>query len=158
MSEEMVTVLMRGLERCIITIGAILIAYLGYKLFLHGITKGRGELTAKAKFINIVLSGSGPGLFFMAFGAIVLLAGLYSGRTNAVKVEAIVAPEKIQAKDVLLEVLPKTHEHSQYIKGLTPGDSNFLRFKYEYKTLPCEVPTFPFELPTFPSEPPTPVK
>ena len=58
------------------TIGGIISIWLGYKLFTKGIDKKRGELKAKVKFVEIFFTGIGPGLFFMAFGAIVLMVAL----------------------------------------------------------------------------------
>jgi len=72
---------LRGIERVIINLGAILMTYLGYKLFIFGIEKGYAKLTAETKFYKIVFSGTGPGLFFMAFGAIVLIAALFTRTT-----------------------------------------------------------------------------
>lgn len=69
----------RGLERLIIVFGAIVFAYLGYRLFLVGIDKGPGMLEAQTRFYKFVFSGVGPGLFFMAFGAIVLVTALFTG-------------------------------------------------------------------------------
>jgi hypothetical protein len=72
-------VTLRGPERIIIVIGAIVFAYLGYRLFLAGIDKGLGKLEAETRFYKCVFSGVGPGLFFMAFGAIVLVTALFTG-------------------------------------------------------------------------------
>ena len=58
------------------TLGGITSIWFGYKLFVKGIDKNRGELKAKVKFVEILFSGIGPGLFFMAFGAIVLIVSL----------------------------------------------------------------------------------
>lgn len=69
----------RGLERLIIVLGAIVFAYLGYRLFLAGIDKGPGKLEAQTRFYKFVFSGVGPGLFFMAFGAMVLVTALFTG-------------------------------------------------------------------------------
>lgn len=79
---QILPIALRGAERCIIAIGAIFLVYLGYKLFVIGKDRGRGELRAKAKFVEFGLCGSGPGLFFMALGAFVLLAGLFSGKVH----------------------------------------------------------------------------
>jgi hypothetical protein len=58
------------------TLGGIFCIFLGYKLFTKGIDKHKGELKAKVKFVDIVFTGVGPGLFFMAFGAIVLITAI----------------------------------------------------------------------------------
>jgi hypothetical protein len=69
----------RGLERIIISLGAIAFGYLGYKLYKLGVKKNRNTLTVKSSFLKFALSGTGPGLVFMAFGATVLIAGLFTG-------------------------------------------------------------------------------
>ncbi|KJV05198.1 hypothetical protein [Methylocucumis oryzae] len=71
---------LRGLERIIVDMGGILFAYLGYKLYIAGVEKGRNHLTAESKFYRFVFSGIGPGLFFMAFGGLVLVTALFYWR------------------------------------------------------------------------------
>jgi hypothetical protein len=56
--------------------GGIFCIYLGYRLFTKGINKGPGKMTGSAKWIKFTLTGVGPGLFFMAFGAFILLVAL----------------------------------------------------------------------------------
>ncbi len=58
------------------TLGGIFCVYLGYKLFTKGVQDHRGELKAKVRFVEILFTGVGPGLFFMAFGALVLMVAL----------------------------------------------------------------------------------
>jgi len=68
----------RGIERWMVVLGGIIFGYLGYKLFLYGVDQGHGKLNAENQFFKITFSGSGPGLFFMAFGALILMASMYS--------------------------------------------------------------------------------
>jgi len=72
----------RGIERLLIVLGAVFFGYLGYRLFLKGISSGEGNLNVQSSFGKIVLSGTGPGLFFMAFGAIVLVAMVVKGEVS----------------------------------------------------------------------------
>lgn len=72
-------ILLRGLERIFITVGAVIFAYLGYRLFLKGKDSGPGTLEVKSDLLKVVVSGQGPGLFFMAFGAVVLMFSILSG-------------------------------------------------------------------------------
>ena len=61
------------------TLGAIIGAFciwLGYKLFSKGIEKGKGQLDFKSKAFSLIFSGVGPGLFFMAFGALIVLVAV----------------------------------------------------------------------------------
>lgn len=72
-------ILFRGIERILICVGGIVIAYLGYKLYRHGVDKGYNELTVESKLGRFLLSGVGPGLMFMGCGVIVLITALYIG-------------------------------------------------------------------------------
>lgn len=65
-------------------LGGIFCIYLGYKLFEKGKEKGKGSLRASSKFLTIVFSGVGPGLFFMAFGALILLTGVIASFASIV--------------------------------------------------------------------------
>jgi hypothetical protein len=56
--------------------GGIFCIYLGYRLFIKGIDKGPGEMKGSASWVKFALKGVGPGLFFMAFGAFILLVAL----------------------------------------------------------------------------------
>ncbi len=72
-------IFLRGMERLLVVGGAIVLSYLGYRLFVFGVREGESRLSAESPFYKIVLSGTGPGLFFMAFGALVLISALYTG-------------------------------------------------------------------------------
>ena len=71
----------RGIERWMVVLGGLIFGYLGYKLFLYGVDQGHGKLDAENKLFKIAFSGSGPGLFFMAFGALILMSSVYSTGT-----------------------------------------------------------------------------
>ena len=73
----------RGVERVLIIVGAIFFGYLGYKLYLHGITSSRSQVDFDSKFMKFAVSGTGPGLLFMVFGAIVLVFSLVFGRVSS---------------------------------------------------------------------------
>ena len=68
----------RGIERWMVVVGGLIYAYLGYRLFLYGVDQGNGKLEAENQFFKFTFSGSGPGLFFMAFGGMILIASVYS--------------------------------------------------------------------------------
>ncbi|MDX2505553.1 MAG: hypothetical protein QNL62_13900 [Gammaproteobacteria bacterium] len=59
----------RMMERSLIVIGGITAIYLGYKLFVLGIGSTQGEASA----FGIQLKNFGPGLFFAALGAVILV-------------------------------------------------------------------------------------
>lgn len=68
----------RGIERLLIVFGGMVFAYLGYRLFVYGVDKGNGKLETESAFFKLTFSGSGPGLFFMAFGALILIYSMFS--------------------------------------------------------------------------------
>lgn len=69
MNTVFLTPLLRMLERSLIVVGGILAIYLGYKLFVLGIDKSQGAASA----FGIELKNFGPGLFFAALGAVILV-------------------------------------------------------------------------------------
>ena len=68
----------RGIERCLIVIGAIIFAYLGYLLYLSGVENMPVKLDMDTGFLKFALSGGGPGILFMAFGGTILIWALKS--------------------------------------------------------------------------------
>ena len=87
----------RALERILLVIGTFLFAYLGYRLFVFGVETIRGHLSAElSEAFKIVFSGTGPGLFFMAFGAIVLVAALCTGCSKVDQEETTVRKGKVR--------------------------------------------------------------
>ena len=68
----------RGIDRWTVVVGGLIYAYLGYRLFLYGVDQGNGKLEAENQFFKFTFSGSGPGLFFMAFGGMILISSVYS--------------------------------------------------------------------------------
>jgi hypothetical protein len=69
----------RGMERLMIAVGAIVFGYFGYKLYELGMTKGKTDIGIRSSFFQFAVSGTGPGLVFLTFGATVLVAGIFSG-------------------------------------------------------------------------------
>ena len=72
-------IILRGFERIIIVLGAIFIGYLGYRLYINGASVGKNTLKTNFGDVSLILTGIGPGIFFMAFGSLVLVAALYFG-------------------------------------------------------------------------------
>jgi hypothetical protein len=64
-------------------LSATVFAVLGYMLYRIGLLRASGSVKLQSKFLSFVLSGTGPGIVFMAFGATVLVAGLISGGAGA---------------------------------------------------------------------------
>ena len=69
MDMETLVPILRMVERSLIVAGGILSIYLGYKLFVLGIDKSQGQASA----FGVELKNFGPGLFFAALGAVVLV-------------------------------------------------------------------------------------
>jgi hypothetical protein len=69
----------RGVERLGIIVGAIFFGWLGFQLYKLGLSSGASKLDVKSPLIRFAMSGTGPGLLFMAFGALVLIFSLATG-------------------------------------------------------------------------------
>ncbi len=99
---------LRMLERILVVGFGGLSIYLGYKLFFHLPTntdqKGKIELPG----VKIVLSRVGPGIFFCAFGSIVLLQSLY----EEIQVKRSYSADKEIAQTVS-STLEQEKEHAQ---------------------------------------------
>src|SRR5438045_2031580 len=87
------TTIMRGTERLLVVACAAVIAVLGYKLFIHGVTKGLSRFETSSKLIRITFSGTGPGLVFMGFAGVILLSALYTGRWEVAQQQRQQMPE-----------------------------------------------------------------
>ena len=74
-------IMWRGAERLLIVVASMMIEYLGYALFRDG-KESYNTVDFESKVGKIVISGTGPGLVFMIFGATVLVSALiYGGAT-----------------------------------------------------------------------------
>lgn len=86
----------RMMERSLIVIGGITSIYLGYKLFVLGIGNAQGEASA----FGIKLKNFGPGLFFAALGAVVLIttmrASIRVGPADSINNQVAVSSGAIQ--------------------------------------------------------------
>lgn len=78
MDDSLVSVL-RMLERLLVVGFGGMAIYLGYKLFFHLPYQADHEGKLEIPGVKIVLSRVAPGVFFLAFGAIVLLQSLNNG-------------------------------------------------------------------------------
>lgn len=105
-------IIIRAVERIIVAFGGIIFAYLGYRLYVIGITKGRGELKAESKFYTLIFSGTGPGLFFMMFGGLILLTSLFTGYAEKTEVA-----KKDKSGNVITEQAVKNISNDNLKKG-----------------------------------------
>lgn len=83
--EELIPHILRGSERIAVVLSAAFFGYLGYRLYVLGLSSDPTKFNAKTKVGSFLVSGMGPGLAFMSFGACVLIAALFTG---GVKTEA----------------------------------------------------------------------
>jgi len=81
--EQYIPFIFRGSERCLIVSGAIVIAVLGYKLFVLGSKGSHSEVSIKTKIADFFMKGSAPGLFFIICSCAILMAALYTGKVTA---------------------------------------------------------------------------
>lgn len=130
-------IIIRAVERIIVAFGGIIFAYLGYRLYVIGITKGRGELKAESKFYTLIFSGTGPGLFFMMFGGLILLTSLFTGyaeKTEVAKKDKsgnVVTQQAVKnisndnlKKDFNLQETNTDMRNKKYCIGALSGDNN----------------------------------
>lgn len=82
---------MRGLERILVVVGAIIFGYLGYRLYVLGISGTQSKVNFNSQLMKFAASGTGPGLLFMIFGAVVLVFSLALGGTRE-----IVSTERVE--------------------------------------------------------------
>jgi hypothetical protein len=66
--------------KIVILVVGFLFAFLGYKLFLKGISGGF-KLSAEYKGVKADLISASPGIFFILTGTIIIGIGLYKGLT-----------------------------------------------------------------------------
>ena len=75
-------VLWRGIERlCILSVTGFF-GWMGYTLFMFGITEGHAKFSSEAPFNKIIFSGTGAGLFFLVVGGLSLLIALFKDGVN----------------------------------------------------------------------------
>ncbi len=63
----------RGIILFAAIVGGTFIAIMGFRLYLHGITKGLSHFSTESKFIKLTLSGIGPGILFMTMGSFIIV-------------------------------------------------------------------------------------
>ena len=73
---------LRMMERIIIAIGGIISIVLGYRLFRLVPTNNVSGGVLKGALLTISLSKVGPGVFFAAFGAFILIYGITTQITD----------------------------------------------------------------------------
>jgi hypothetical protein len=77
MDAALIAVSMHGVERIVAVLLGGLAVFYGYKLFLTLPTKTESNGEIKLPGMSVVLAKAGPGLFFVAFGALVIITSLF---------------------------------------------------------------------------------
>lgn len=67
---------LRTIERIVVEVCAVFVIYLGYRLYVRGLDKGDYKVASSSRLLSVAVSGTGPGLAFMAMGAMILVAGI----------------------------------------------------------------------------------
>lgn len=118
---------LRGIERILVVIGAIAFGYLGYRLYINGVNKGTNHLKAESSFYKFVFSGVGPGLFFMAFGGIVLITSLLTGLATSKITTEQVSAQKAPAGRVSGLMRPEARPTEEEVTGLNAFQIKLLK-------------------------------
>lgn len=106
--------MVRVIERSIILLAGLLLIYLGYRLFIAGVS-GKASLKAKNGDRNFEFLNAAPGLFFCLFGFVLL-------STMSFKTITVSLPTVEGAINVLLaDALEEGKEHST--DGPLPEDA-----------------------------------
>lgn len=100
----------KGVERILIAIGAIIFGCLGYRLYMEGFARKKEKNAAHSLFLRFALSGTGPGLAFMVFGAFLLYMTLSSD-------EAPISPPG-DVSTALDPIKNRLADHDRKIAGL----------------------------------------
>ena len=80
MSKEIVLIiLMISTYRIVSLIVGLGFAYMGYKLFIHGVFDKAGELQAAWGEKKLLLKQAAPGTFFSLFGTVIIVVALWKG-------------------------------------------------------------------------------
>lgn len=77
MDPTLIAVSMHGLERIVAVGLGGLAVYYGFKLFLTLPTQTQSNGQIRLPGMSVVLAKAGPGLFFVAFGALVIITSLF---------------------------------------------------------------------------------
>jgi len=78
---------------------------LGYKLYTNGITKSKSNLNVQSPILKFAVSGTGPGLLFMAFGALILVWSVSNGGASTTETKTI---KKLEGQINHLEEIVRT--------------------------------------------------
>ena len=69
----------RGLANLVVVLGGILAIYLGYRLYVLGVSTTETTAEIKTHLATLVMNGAGPGIGLVFLGAAVLMAAIVTG-------------------------------------------------------------------------------
>ena len=96
----------KAIERVLLVIAGIYLGFLGYKLFVLGITTGRTASDARSRVSTTIVSGVGPGLFFIVVAGLVVSIMSLTGDLQSPTARIQATPRVMgQASDNKAEVL-----------------------------------------------------
>ncbi|QDT96795.1 hypothetical protein [Gimesia aquarii] len=78
-SEIIMMVIMLSLYRIVSLLVGLGFAYMGYKLFDHGVFDKAGDLSAAWGKNRLLLKQAAPGTFFSLFGTVIVVVALWKG-------------------------------------------------------------------------------
>jgi hypothetical protein len=81
MSEGQTLMFSLTLYKVVTILAGLAFAFMGYKLFVHGIFKNAGELQTNWENRKLVLKKAAPGTFFALFGTVIVCTSLLRGLT-----------------------------------------------------------------------------
>lgn len=79
MSDSQIIIFSLTIYKVVTILSGSFFAYMGYKLFIHGIFQDAGELKTNFKNMSLVLKKAAPGTFFVVLGSIIVCTSLWKG-------------------------------------------------------------------------------
>jgi len=81
MNENHTLMLSLTIYKVVTILAGLAFAFMGYKLFVHGIFTEAGELSTNWENKSLVLKKAAPGTFFALFGTVIVCVSLWRGLT-----------------------------------------------------------------------------
>jgi len=141
--EDVFIISLRMLERLMVVGFGGMSIYLGYKLFFHlpHQTDQQGEIELPG--MKVVLSRVGPGVFFLVFGAFILITNLHQG---------IVTRSERTQNASSIESVPHSNTHQQFADAETDPSVDETGESVMPYAMESEVHHFVGAVPVLPSE------
>jgi len=130
MDYTLVAVSMHGIERIAAVVLGGIAVYYGYKLFLTLPTQTESNGKIKLPGMSVVLSKAGPGLFFLAFGSLVVLSSLF-------RPIQIVAPDGGKYSGIVVSVEPKPEARTEPKLKRVGTEQDMVRAQIAVQSVNC---------------------